>query len=437
MENKQVMDWIDQNSQQIIGFLQELIRRPSVNPAFDEKEELKGEGDVQRYIQQYLQDELGLESELRCPDPEALRKYADKAGYMEGHTFEDRPNLYAECKGAGGGRSIMLSGHVDVVQLGEGWTVDPFGGDIDGDKLYGRGATDMKGGVAAMIMALKAIKQAGITLKGDVRIGTVVDEEAGGMGTLALVGGDGRRADACIITEGTEMLVEPLCRGILWGKLIVPGRPGHIEHFKTDWRTGGAVDAIDKARLYLDQIDRLNEEWGFTKRHPLLPIPCQFKVAQINAGEYPTTYAGSCEIIFDVQYLPEENDQNGMGSKVKQQVLDFVKQVADTDPWLRENPPKVEWILNADCGETPADSDFVQTVVGAVEHVEGQKPQITGALGHTDMGWFCNVGIPTINYGPGPAWKAHQVDEYVSIDQLIRCTKNIAQTILDWCGVAE
>ena len=168
---------------------------------------------------------------------------------MRNHEFEDRPNLLGMLKGEGNGKSLMLSGHIDVVQRGSKWTYDPFAGTVEDGNIYGRGACDMKGGIAAMTMAVKAIREAGLKLKGDVKIGTVVDEEAGGMGTLALVAA-GNRADACIITEPTDLQIAPLCRGILWGKLVIEGRAGHIELKQGDWRKGGAVDAIEKGLLY-------------------------------------------------------------------------------------------------------------------------------------------------------------------------------------------
>ena len=110
----------------------------------------------------------------------SLAKYKGKVGYYPNYTFEDRPNLYGVYKGDGDGRSLLLSGHIDVVARGVGWTVDPFGGCRKDGRVYGRGAVDMKGGIACMTVAFKAIQECHIQLKGDVQIGTVVGEEAGG-----------------------------------------------------------------------------------------------------------------------------------------------------------------------------------------------------------------------------------------------------------------
>lgn len=431
---EKVFLWIDGHKDEVTGLLTALIRQPSVNPYFDEERAYMKEGDAQRLLKNYL-EEMGMETEFTYPDAEELAEYEGKPGYYADHTFEDRPNLYAVKKGSGDGKSIMLSGHIDVVQRGSKWTKNPFGGEEKDGRIYGRGAVDMKGGIAAMTVALKAITESGIELKGDVKIGTVVDEEAGGMGTLALMA-NGYRADGCLITEPTNLKIAPLCRGILWGKLIIEGRAGHIELKQGDFRTGGAVDAIEKASLYLEQFRRLNKEWSVTKEHKYLPIPCQIHIAQIHAGEYPTTFANHAELTFDAQYLPSEKDENGLGSKVKMEIEQFVQAVAMTDPWLRENPPKIEWLIDADCGETLDDQPFFKTVRDSSREVNPES-MVEGICCHTDMGWFCNVGIPTLNIGPGDPRLAHQADEYVETEELVTCTKMIASILMDWCEVTR
>lgn len=431
---KKVHSWIEENQDIVVDLLQRLIKVPSVTTFFDEDPQYMREGDAQRELRSYL-DDMGLKTEFTYPDAKKLQKYEGQAGYYADYTFEDRPNLYGECKGQGDGKSILLSGHMDVVQRGSQWTVDPFGAEIKDGKLYGRGTVDMKGGIAAMVAALKAIQQCGVKLKGDVLVGTVVGEEAGGMGTLAFVD-QGYRADGCLITEPTHLDVSPLCRGILWAKLVIPGRAGHIELKQGDWRNGGAVDAIDKAMLYMEHIRRLNKRWAVTKEHKYLPIPCQINVAQINAGEYPTTFANKCEIVFNAQYLPEEKDENGLGGKVKRELEDFVAAVAQTDDWLRENPPYIEWIVDADCGETLDDQPFFQVVRDTALGMN-EDSKVEGICCHTDMGWYCNVGIPTLNLGPGDPRLAHQADEFVEISELVECTKIIASIIMNWCEVCD
>jgi acetylornithine deacetylase len=428
-----ILDWIDSHKDEIISFLQTLIRVPSVNPWFLEGVGPSYEKDVQDLIAARLRI-LGAEIDQWEPDPQELAIYQGKPGYYPDHCFDGRPNQAAVIKGVGGGRSILLTGHVDVVKAGAGWTVDPFSGERREGNVYGRGAVDMKGGLTAMIMAVEAIIQTGKRLAGDVLIGTVVDEEAGGMGTLAFVH-RGYRADACMMTESTNLKIAPLCRGILWGKLILKGRSGHIELPQPHWSAGGAVDAVQLARLYMTHFDHLNRDWRLRKKHHLLAEPCQVFVAQLNAGEYPTAFANQADLVINAQYLPSEQDEMGLGGKVKKEIESLVWEVAATDPWLRENPPEIEWLIDADCGETPGDHEFVRLCANKLAEL-GLEPQIEGMGCHTDMGWFVRVGIPTINFGPGKPSLAHQNDEALREEDLIMATKTIALTILDWCGIA-
>ena len=437
--NKQkVLQWIDDNQDQIVAFLRDLIKIPSVNPWFEEGEagdkSVCHEGDAQRYIRAHMES-LGAEIDMWEPDVEHLRKYEGQPNFYDFHVFTDRPNLAARLKGTGGGKSVLLMGHIDTVKVGSGWNHGPFSADLEDGVIYGRGAVDMKGGIASMIMAAEAILKSGLKLKGDICVGTVVDEETGGMGTLDFVD-RGHRADVCIMTEATRQIIAPLCRGILWGNIIVEGRSGHIELPQKDWRDGGTVDAIRKARLIMDAIDHLNEDWAKSKVHPLLKIPNQIIIGQINAGEWHSTFANKADMAFDIQYLPYERDEVGGGSLVMKEFEDFIHAVAQTDPWLKEHPPKVTWTVNCDCGETPVDHEIVQLFLK--NQVEQGLPAVAeGCYFHTDMGWQEKVGIPVVNYGPGDPICAHQDNESVSVADLIQCTKVMELTIMDWCGFDE
>lgn len=433
-QRKQVLDWITSHREDVVAFLQDMVRIPSVNPWFLDASGPAYEKQVQDIIAAKMRT-LGAQVEQWEPDPAQLAKYAGKPGYYPEHQFQGRPNQAALLKGAGGGRSLLLTGHVDVVKAASGWTVDPFEAVRKEGRIIGRGVMDMKGGIAAMIMAVEAILRSGLQPAGDILVGTVVDEEAGGMGTLDFVD-HGYRADACIMTEPTDLKIAPMCRGILWGKLILTGRSGHIELPQGDWRTGGAVDAIQLARLYLDAFERLNRDWAMRKCHPLLPVPCQIYIAQINAGEYPTAFANRAELVFNAQYLPSERDENHLGGHVKAELTELVQAVAATDPWLKLNPPQIEWLIDADCAEIPGDHPFVQTAARALEEL-GRPAEVEGMGSHTDMGWFVNVGIPTLNFGAGLPKVAHQNDEYVNEDDLILATQALALMVLDWCGAVS
>ncbi len=429
---RRVLAEVEARRESLIEFLSQIVSVPSVNPWFADAPNPSREEEVQRLIEARLKA-LGATIDWWEPDADQLASYQGHPGYYAGRQFRHRPNLAGTLKGTGGGRSLLLFGHVDVVSAGSGWKRDPFTLVRENGRLVGRGTADMKGGMAAMMIALEAVLAAGVRPAGDIVYGSVVDEEAGGMGTLAFVD-RGHRADACIMAEPTALSVAPLCRGILWGKLTIRGRSGHIEMPQADWREGGAVDAIGLARLYMDHFDRLNADWGQRKRHPLLPVPCKLLVAQIAAGEYPTAYANSAELVFNAQYLPAERDEYGLGSRVKAEIGDFVARVAATDPWLAAHPPQIEWLVDADCAETPADHPFVTVMTEAVRDI-GRDPVLQGQSSHTDMGWLTRSGAATVNIGPGEPGVAHQDNEFIPEEELVEAAKSFALAILRWSGV--
>ena len=422
-----------EHHEETVALLRELVRVDSVNPYFSNYETPSREGDVQDVLAARLEG-LGASLDHWEPDGEALSRYAGGPGYYPGRQFRGRPNLVATLPGAGDGPSLMLLGHADVVSAGEGWTVDPFAAERRDGAIYGRGTADMKAGMAAAVAALEILSAGNIRLRGDVILASVVDEEAGGMGTLAVVD-RGYRADGAIIPEPTDLNVAPLCRGILWGRLTVPGRASHIEMPQPDWRDGGAVDAIALGRTILDAIDRLNARWAESpsKRHVLLPLPCQVSVSMLDAGEFPTAYASRMRITFDAQYLPAERDERGLGGRVKAELEDYFAEIAQEHEWLQANPPRIERLVDADCGETPGDHRLTRLVHDAARSV-GAESRVEGMSSHTDMGLLVNAGIPTVNFGPGAPSVAHQPDEHVSERDLLQATTTLALVIAAWCG---
>ncbi|WP_337269157.1 M20 family metallopeptidase [Oryzifoliimicrobium ureilyticus] len=432
---KSIAELVEARSEQIVATLSDLIRFPSVvksNP----KEAGPGERDCQLYLQERLK-KLGFTTDLWDPDGPALyAKYEGRPGANKGRTFEGRPNLGGTLAGNGGGRSIMLTGHIDIVPPGaiEHWATDPFEPVLKDGFLHGRGTVDMKGGVACMLMAVEILKELRVPLAGDIVFTSVVDEEIGGMGSLAMVD-RGFKADAGIMTEPTANKIAPLCHGILWGKIIIDGIGGHAELTPNAWYSSGPVDAIQLCRQMLDGIDILNRRWMFDpkKNHPLMDLPNQVIVTQMTAGEHPSSMAGRAEIIIDAQYLPSEKDESGLGGNVKREIERHVQYVCEADPYLRTHPARVEWILDADCAEIPADSPFVGVFQNAVK-VADLNPVLSGFGAHSDIGLPTGLGnTPTVNFGPGDPALSHQPNERVSVRDLVDCTKAIALAIEEWC----
>jgi acetylornithine deacetylase len=202
---------------------------------------------------------IGAETDLFEPDPAAL---VGRPLVPQGLDFAGRPQLIARRRGGGGGRSLIFHGHIDAVSAEPrgAWSSDPFAAVIRDGKLYGRGACDMKGGIAAMVTAAEALAELGIELDGDLLVATNTDEESTGAGGTTLVD-RGLAANAAIVPEATDFRVWVACRGTDYALIRVPGRPGHAEVRQPPWRTGGAVNAIDRATVVLDAIRTLREEW--------------------------------------------------------------------------------------------------------------------------------------------------------------------------------
>ena len=363
----------------------------------------------------------------------------------EGLDFAGRPQLIATLRGAGGGQSLLFNGHIDVVS-GEPkaeWTSDPFTPEVRDGKLFGRGACDMKGGVAAMTFAAQALARAGVSLAGDLIVATNTDEESSGAGGTALVR-RGLRADAGIVTEPTDFRTWIACRGSEYGVIRVPGRPGHAEVRHPDWRHGGAVNAIEKAAVVLEAIASLRARWAAedTFSHPVLSAPSLLPTV-VSGGEWPVTYPSSCELTIAVMYLPVQADARGWGSAVREEVEEWITRECARDDWLAEHPPAFTWWSNGVMPmEIPESSPIVGVMLDASADL-GLRRERGGLDSWYDGATYTMLaGIPSIGYGPpgfdpDGATVAHTIDEYVPVDGLVSCAQALAVAVLRFCGVAS
>jgi acetylornithine deacetylase len=431
-ERRRIVDAVDEHAQQIVELLSALVRIPSVNPVFPDSKP-RGEEQLQQYLKERL-EHSGFDGDLFEPDVERLERHRGRPGFQDGRNFDRRPDLVATLAGRGDAPSLMLASHIDVVGVSEDedCKVDPFGGEARDGYVWGRGSADMKGGAACQLAAVEILLGLGLKPGGDIVWVSVVDEETGGMGTLAVVD-KGYRADAAFMPEPTSRRIVPMCRGILWGEIVLQGRSSHIEIPQADWRDGGAVDAIAKARLVLDAFDRLNAEWAGRpeKNHPLLPVPNQLFVSMLEAGQHPSSWAENAKLTFDVQYTANERDEDGVGGLVKAEVEECLAAVTATDEWLGLNPPQLVWTVDANPGEVAANDPLLLMLQDATREL-GLDPELDGTGFHTDSSILIDAGIPTVVFGPGEPDDAHQVDERCSISDLIDVTKAIALTMAEW-----
>ncbi len=394
-------------------------------------------------LQEYLAGRLsaaGASVDVWEPDAAAL---AGMPLVPPGLSFEGRPQLIARIGGRGAGRSLVFNGHIDVVSAEprSEWASDPFVASVRDGRLYGRGACDMKGGIAAMVFAAETLSSLGVSLDGDLLVATNTDEESSGAGGTALVE-HGLRADAGVVTEPTGFETWIACRGSDYGVITVPGRPGHAEVRQPDWRLGGAVNAIEKAVVVLDAIASLRDAWASRPAlsHPYFSAPSLLPTLA-KAGEWAVTYPASCELTIAVMYLPAQADASGWGSEVRCDVEQWIATETSKDDWLREHPPAIEWWPNAVMPfEIAPDEPIVGAMQGATADVG--RP---GRLGGLDS-WYDGAtltrlaGIPSIGYGP-PGFDAdgvsvaHMIDEFVPVDGLVASAQGMAVAAMRFCGV--
>lgn len=416
-EKKSVVKIVNQRRNEIIKFLRSLINIRSVTGK---------EKDIQKFIAGKLK-EMGLQVDVWEPNLEDLRKHP---GYVPVEIgYENRPNVVGIYKGSDEGRSLLFNGHVDVIpaEPKTAWKHDPWEGIVEEGKVYGRGASDMKSGLAAMTMALKCVLEAGVKLKGNVILEYVVDEELSGHGTLDCVL-RGYRADAGISCEASDLEVQPAATGSMWFEVKVPGKSASMSRI---WE---AISAIEKGyRIYRaisdHQTIRLME-----KRHPLYPDPrgsLACFAGMFHAGTYPSSPPDLCVIKGRMGVMPNEDPK-----EVKEAFIKYIENVAKTDPWLRKHLPDIRFRgYYAEPAEIPPNHPICEAVIKSFKEATGRIPVIKGHEGATDARFLIKYGAtPTVIFGPGTITQMHATDEWVKVDDLITAVKVLALTIMNWCG---
>jgi len=373
---------------------------------------------------------MDLEVLSLAPD---MGKVKTHPAFIEtGMPYEGRSNIVGTFPGNASGPSLILNGHVDVVspEPVSGWKYDPWGGQIEGDRMYGRGTADMKSGLVANFFALKAILRAGLRPKGTVMLQSVIDEEAGGAGgTLALLMA-GHRADAMICTEPHSLNLTISHAGVNYFRVKVQGKISHaaLAHL--------GVNAIGKMYLIYQALIDLDEKRGREVHFPLYEKgsgrSCHLSIGTMKAGDWPSNVAGSAEMECRVGYVPGETMAG-----IKTLVERTVRETADKDPWLKEHPPVVEWFgWQTEPWYQDPGHPFVQTFQGALEAILGKSPEIIGRAGGIDSRFAPYFNMVSACTGPC-AGGIHGFDEYVEIPSIIQVTQALATTILRWCGAKE
>lgn len=446
---QQLLQYVDEHRDNFIKFLGDLVKINSVT-GYEKKAqefvrdkiaglgfetELK-EADVKKMFDMFPEvaqvpsiGEEGLDMPLMTEDKFTYEQLM-ASPFDRLKSYKDRPNLIGRLKGKGGGKSLILNGHIDTVPIGDEskWHVDPFGAEIKDGKLYGRGAVDMKGGVAAMVSAVETLTALKVPLSGDLMLQTVVNEEHAGGGALGIVA-DGYTADAAIVTEpagpGGNVILDGNGGGVYWEVRI----KGHETHAGSRWQNNKpfGISAIEKGALVVDSLISL--EKGLNKDKTMMSL-C---IGTIKGGTYATATAAEC-VINGVAYFSP-----GLGTG-KEGIMRVKKMLKDAalnidDEWLKANPPVIKFQHYDDAYMLPSDKQEIKTLTeDAIRDVLGKEPVITQLGGGCDARHFGNQGgIPAIIYGPGDIKMAHSTDEYISLDDYIKGIKVLAVTIYRWC----
>ena len=270
---------------------------------------------------------------VRIWEPEAAELPPSRYPIPAGHSFRGRPQLVATATGRGGGRTLLFNGHVDVVSVEprELWTSDPLAPELRDGSVQGRGACDMKGGVACMLLATEVLRALDVPLAGDLVVNTVTDEESTGAGSLA-VAASGLRADGGIIPEPTSLTAWLGTRGSLMPAITVDGRAGHAGLAPAHWTAGGPVNAIEKMQVVLDALQRLRLDWELRPdtRHEVLP-PAGIVPTALRSGQWMVSYPAAATLECHIQYVPAQADADGYGTRVEAEIEACVLAAARAD----------------------------------------------------------------------------------------------------------
>lgn len=413
-----VLDAVD--AALLVDDLRALVALPSVGGTAAEVE-------AQRWCAARLQD-LGLRVDHWPIDLAALRSSPDYTG-EEVHR-QEAWGCVGVLGDAGEAPALALCGHVDVVPPGDldRWVGrDPWTLRAGDGYLYGRGAADMKAGVAAILGAVAAIQRSGVRLRRPLAVHTVIGEEDGGLGTLATLA-RGHTADACVITEPTSGDLVVANAGALTFRLEVAGLATH-----GSTRTSG-VSALERFAVIHDALREFEAERNAERPELFshLDLVAPLSIGRVHAGDWASSVPDL--LVAEGRYgvLP--------GETVHAARLAFeavVERACRADEWLRDHPARVSWVGGQFAsGALPADHPLSATVGAAVVDAGGRAPRTRGAPYGSDLRLYTAAGVPTLQFGPGAVEDAHAADEHVARDDVVLAARALALAAVRVCGAA-
>ncbi len=428
MKLHEIDHWVTSHAEQILQLTETLIRFPSVNraPYGDEYE-------AQQFVIHTMRD-MNLDVDVFLPTD--VPELATHPALWQGRDYTNRPNVVGTWRGSNArdAKSLLFSSHIDVVAGSKGGRFENFVPTRDGDKLYGRGSNDMKGGLAATIFAVKCLQELGVRLNGNVIVESVVDEENGGAnGTLASRL-RGHKADACIVPEPTGMVVAPAHKGGRIWQVHLKGSPG----------IAFGSDNIVSPIYALAHLITALEHWE-TIRNRVTPPHPQFVenpglpvlITKIQAGDFEP---GAGDAVPETAMLEIWAEEYPGVSEAEHyaRLIGYLEQVARENPSVAKCEMRVEPVTRFLPGsEISPEHEIVQTVRRAFSKAMQREPIVRGAPFACDVFVFNQIAnVPCVILGPRGG-NAHSYDEWVMMQDLLDLTKIFARTAVEWCGVME
>lgn len=376
-----------------VALTRALVATPSVNPSLEP--DGGGEARIAALAADWLR-EWGFDVEVDEPEP-------------------GRPNVVGRLR-RGRGRTLLLNGHLDTVGVA-GMTVDPYGAELRDGRLWGRGACDMKSGVAALLAAARDAAAAG-GFRGELLVALVADEEHASIGMQALVG-SGIEADAAVVCEPTGLAIMPAHKGFVWVEATFRGRAAHGS------RPERGVDAIRNAGRFLAALDTVERGLARRPTHRLLDRG-SVHAGTIEGGTAPSVYPASCRLVLERRTLPGETPD---------QVMAELNAVADE---LRRDVDGFEVELERGIArpgtEVPADAPIVAALRRAAAAEAPADPAVAGMTAWVDAALLNEAGIPAVCFGPGGIERAHAADESVPVAEIEAAHRVLVRLIHDFLG---
>jgi acetylornithine deacetylase len=376
-----------------IDLLRGLIRINSVNPSLVPG--APGEAEIAEHVAEFLRG-LGLETRVEEVEP-------------------GRPNAVGVLKGTGGGPTLMLNGHTDTVGV-DYMEIDPFDPVVKDGKVYGRGAFDMKGGLAAILAATKAAAESDAALRGDLVVAAVCDEEYASIGTERVV--EQVRADAAIVGEPTGLNILVAHKGFAWIDVETRGVASH----GSAWQVG--VDAIAKMGKVQVGLERLQDEVLMKKRHGLVGPPSVHS-STIHGGRELSTYPDSCRLQVERRLIPGETRDG-----IEDEMRGLLSSIHDLDPKF-EGSHEITFFRGP--MEVSPEEEVCRLLSECAVEVTGKELRFVGGSGWLDTQVIWERGTPAVAFGPSGSG-AHSAVEYVEVDSVIKTARIMERVIRRYCG---